>query len=279
MSIQKACRIMDLSRSVYYYTSVKNDSEVKEKLIDLAEKHPKEGQDKMYQRIRNQGILWNYKRVRRIYCLLGLNLRKKSRKRLPARVKVPLIQPDGINQTWSMDFMHDVLGNGRKIRILNIIDDYNREALAVEAHFSIQSTMVVQSLEELIAYRGKPTQIRVDNGPEFIANVLADWCRENEIRLLYIQPGKPFQNGYIERFNRTFRESILDAYLFENIHQVRILAEEFMNDYNTQRPHESLGGLTPEKFKNLGNSFPAGGASSPCWKNNKSISLFNYTMS
>ncbi len=102
MSIQKACRIMDLSRSVYCYASVKDDTEVKEKLMELAENYPKEGQDKMYLRIRNKGFIWNYKRIRRIYCLLGLNLRKKSLQRLPVRINVPLIQPDGINQTWSM---------------------------------------------------------------------------------------------------------------------------------------------------------------------------------
>jgi putative transposase len=222
---------------------------VKDKLLALAEKKPMEGQDKFYDRIRSEGLIWNYKRVRRVYCLLGLNKKNKTKKRIPKRIKEPLIQPMKVNQMWSMDFMHDVLENGRKFRTLNIIDDYNREALAVEAQFSFTSNMVTNVLNHLIKEKGKPKWIRVDNGPEFIASVLGDWCFANGIKLLFIQPGKPTQNGFIERFNRTFRQDVLDAYIFENISQVRILAEEWMDEYNQTRPHEALGGMTPVQFK------------------------------
>jgi putative transposase len=136
-SLQRACKLICLARSLYYYQPVKDDTAVKEKLLDLAEKKPMEGQDKFYQRIRSEGLKWNYKRVRRVYKLLGLNKRKRTRKRIPKRVKEPLIQPTMMNHTWSMDFMHDSLENKRKFRTLNIIDDHNRECLAIEAHLSI----------------------------------------------------------------------------------------------------------------------------------------------
>ena len=234
---------------MYYYVSVKDDSEVIEKLRELAEKKPKEGQDKFYSRIRNQGLNWNRKRIARVYRMMGLNQRRRGRKRLPARIKEPLIIPLQPNETWSMDFMHDTLMNGRKFRVLNIIDDFNREALRIEPHFSIGSNLVIKILQRLIFERGKPAAIRVDNGPEFISSALSEWSLENQIKLLYIQPGKPMQNGYIERFNRSYREDVLDANLFENIHQVRQLSDEFLEDYNFHRPHESLGDLSPVNYR------------------------------
>ena len=153
------------------------------------------------------------------------------------------------NDTWSMDFMHDTLMNGRKFRVLNIIDDFNREALRIEPYFSIGSHLVTKILERLTLERGKPKAIRVDNGPEFISSALSEWCLDKGIKLIYIQPGKPMQNGYIERFNRSYREDVLDANLFESIHQARALSDEFMDDYNLHRPHESLGNLSPINYR------------------------------
>ena len=250
---------MSLSRSVYHYLPTKDDSVVEDKILDLARTQPTEGQDKIYDRIRNEGLGWNYKRVRRVYLKLRLNKRVKTRKRVPERVKEPLLRPEIPNETWSMDFMHDALHNGRKFRVLNILDDYNREALAIEAHLSIGSKMVTEVLDRVVEEKGKPKTIRVDNGPEFIASVLGDWCREREINLKFIQPGKPTQNGYIERFNRTYRQSVLDAYLFENLEQVRILSEDWMNDYNHTRPHESLGGKSPVQYRLTDSIFPLSG--------------------
>lgn len=182
------------------------------------------------------------------------------------RVKEPLIQPLRANQAWSMDFMHDVLENKRKFRTLNIIDDYNREALAIDAQYSITSKQVITVLDELLHEREKPEWIRVDNGPEFISSVLNDWCYAKGIRLLFIQPGKPSQNGFIERFNRTFRQDILDAYVFQDLSQVRILAEEWMDEYNHQRPHEALRGMTPVQFRLKNNALHNGEAGFPVVK-------------
>ncbi len=219
------------------------------KLEQLADKKPMEGQDKFYERIRSEGIKWNHKRVRRVYRMLGMNKKKRTRKRLPMRVKQALEVPKAPNQTWSMDFMSDTLMNGRRFRVLNIIDDYNREALKIESYFSITSTRVISIIERLVLENRKPRVIRVDNGPEFIAEVLRQWCIDHDITLQFIQPGKPMQNGYVERFNRSYRQDVLDANLFANLSQVQELSDEFMEDYNLFRPHESLGNLSPVAYK------------------------------
>lgn len=240
---------MNLSRTVYRYKTKKDDRVVEDKVLEIAFKRPAYGQDKIYQYIRHEGIAWNYKRIRRVYLKLNLNKRSKTRKRLPARVKAPLFWPEETNYGWSMDFMHDALSNGRKFRTLNIIDDASREVLAIDAHLSIGSKMVTDILSQIIHDRGKPSIIRVDNGPEFISSTLGDWCYERNIRLQFIQPGKPTQNAYVERFNRTFRSEVLDAYLFDDLNQVRTITDNWITEYNNDRPHDSLEGLTPVKYR------------------------------
>ena len=258
MSIGKACRLVNLSRSMWYYSTQKDDSEVIEKLQGLALDLPTRGFSVYYGRIRNEGLLWNHKRVKRVYDGLKLNLRRKHKKRLPGRLKTPLTQPDQINESWSMDFMSDSLSNGRKIRIFNLIDDYNREALAIEIDTSMPGQRVKRILQDVIAWRGKPKAIRSDNGPEFICNNIKDYCTEEKIELKHIQPGKPMQNGYIERFNRTFREDVLDAYIFENIVQAKIIAGIWMEDYNQNHPHKSLDGKSPSQYYRVNSGKPSG---------------------
>jgi putative transposase len=240
---------MNLSRSLYYYKPQKDDTLVMEKLNQLAENHPHEGQDKYSSRIRNQGINWNRKRIRRVYLLMKLNQRKKAKKRLPARVKEALLVPTAPNQTWSMDFMSDALLSGRKFRTLNIIDDYNREALCTEPRFSIGAAVVVQLLDRLVLEKGKPERIRTDNGPEFISHTLKEWGDKNQVMLQFTQPGKPMQNGFIERFNRSYRTAVLDANHFAELAQVRLLSDAFLDDYNQHRPHESLGDMSPIQYR------------------------------
>ena len=195
---------------------------------------------------------------------MKLNLRNKRKKRLPARIKQPLVRPIYPNVTWSMDFMHDSLENGKRIRTLNIIDDFNREILNITVDSSLPSAKVISQLTQLIEWRGKPEKIRVDNGPEFIAEKMKDYCRKENIELGFIQPGKPTQNSLIERFNRTFRTEFLSVYLFENIKQMRNYAEIWMWMYNNERPHSALQYLTPRDFllkygklnQNSANEFP-----------------------
>lgn len=233
---------------MWYYQSKRDDSEVIDKLNELAERLSTRGFDEYYNRIRKEGYKWNRKRVLRVYRLMGLSLRRKRKKRLPSRTKCPLAVPNGLNHTWSMDFMSDALSYGRRIRILNIIDDYNRESLAIEAAHSFAGEQVVRTLKELVFMRGKPRHIRVDNGPEFLSKIFVNWCKLHGIEIKYIQPGKPVQNAYIERFNRLFREDVLDAYIFDNIEQVRALANKWMDDYNYNHPHGSLNKMSPVEY-------------------------------
>ncbi len=205
----------------------------------------------MYAYLRNQqGISWNHKRVYRVYCEMKLNLRVKPKKRLPKRKANPLVHPNEANLSWSLDFTSDSLSCGRAFRTLNIIDDFNREILWIEADTSLPALRVIRTLEMIASWRGYPKQIRLDNGPELISHKLAQWADAHGVELAFIQPGKPTQNAYIERFNRTFREDVLDAYIFSSLQEVRDITEEWMEGYNTVRPHEALGNLSPFQFAN-----------------------------
>jgi putative transposase len=238
-----------LPRSLYYYHSTKDDTAVIEALQDLAFKHPTYGFRKLFAYIRRSGKEWNHKRVYRVYKMLKLNRKRKGKRRLPARVRQPLLKQDQINQIWSMDFMSDSMVGNRKFRTFNVIDDCTREALAIEVDTSISSKRVIRILERIIEHRGSPKTIRTDNGPEFTSKEFELWCHEKGITIQFIQPGRPMQNGYIERFNRLYREAVLDAYLFFELQEVRILTNEWLVEYNTKRPHESLQNLTPDEWK------------------------------
>lgn len=238
-----------MSRSVYRYQVKKmDDSQIEQELLHLADCHPRWGYGKMSDYLRNQGYSWNHKRIHRVYCELALNLKRKPKKRLPARTAQVLKQPTQANESWSLDFMSDSLANDRAFRTLNILDDYNREALWIEVDYSLPAERVIRVLEMIILWRGAPKQIRMDNGPELISDRLENWAKEHHIDLAHIQPGKPAQNAYIERFNRTFREEVLDAYLFSSLEEVRQVVEAWLETYNAIRPHEALHGLSPYQF-------------------------------
>lgn len=249
MSLRQACKMMDIHPSVYYYKPKPGDDHlVREQLSELATLHSRWGFWMMHYYLRNLNFKWNHKKVYRIYTEMGLNMRRKCKKRLPARIMEPLVQPQDPNLTWSMDFMHDTLSNGVKFRTFNIIDDFNREALNITMDTSLTSKRVIRELEQLIAWRGAPKKIRVDNGPEFIADAMAQWAKDREIDLKFIQKGKPYQNGYVERFNRSFREEVLDAYCFTRIKEAQVMAHAWMWIYNNQRPHSSLDYLPPVAY-------------------------------
>jgi len=243
------CDTINLYRSTLDRESTKDDTETENKLNELADRYPTRGMDHYYGKIRMEGLIWNYKRVRRVYLKLGLKLRRKHKRRINRPYKEALCQPLYPNVTWSMDFMSDALEDGRKIRVLNIIDDYNRESLSITVGISMSSERVTRILDELVELKGKPQGIRTDNGPEFTSVNYITWCETNNIVAKFIQPGKPNQNGYVERFNRTFREDVLDAYIFTSIRQMQMKADLWKEEYNNGHPHGSLGRLSPVAFK------------------------------
>lgn len=184
----------------------------------------------------------------RIYCELGLNLKTKPKKRRVNRQATSLSYPILANACWSMDFMSDRLSNGGRFRTFNVIDDYNRELLLIKPSVSLPATAVTASLDRLADLRGYPNRIRVDNGPEFTSQVFQSWAARHDIKIDYIQPGKPAQNALIERLNRTYREDILDAYLFDSLEEVIEITATWQYRYNHERPHDGLGGRSPIGF-------------------------------
>lgn len=247
----------------HYQPDTTRDEPVITVLTQLAERYPRYGCDKLFQVIRRQGHTWNHKRVHRIYCLLKLNFRRKGKRRLPGRTPAPLVTPEALNQSWSVDFMHDALSCGRRFRTFNVVDDFNREALAIEIDLNLPAQRVVRVLDRLCISRGYPLSLRMDNGPEFISLTLAEWAEKHGVRLEFIQPGKPTQNGFIERFNRTYRTEVLDFYLFRTLGEVRKITEKWLTEYNCERPHKSLNNLTAEEYR-IVNNRP--GNSKRAWK-------------
>lgn len=246
ISKRQACKTMRFPRTTFQYKpKPKDDDQVINQLEELVEKHPGIGFWKSYKRIKRKGFTWNHKRVYRVYTQLKLNIRRRAKKRLPARVKQTLFQPETINQVWSIDFMSDSLWDGRKFRLLNIIDDYNRQVLAIETDTSLPATRLIRALNQLKETRGLPSMIRMDNGPEFISRKLDAWSKDNKVTLVFIQPGKPTQNAFIERCNGSIRRELLNAYVFKTLNEVRAKAEEWMEDYNCNRPHQALNFKTP----------------------------------
>lgn len=250
LSVRRSCKALNLSRSVYtYQPDTSKDDEVIEALLSAVERYPRYGFKKLFHVLRRAGHRWNHKRLHRVYCALKLNMRRKGKRRLPSRNPEPLAVPESLNQSWSVDFMSDALYCGRRFRTFNVVDDFNREALAIEIDLNLPAARVIRTLDRLAAWRGYPKQIRMDNGPEFISIALAEWAEENKVHLEFIKPGKPTQNSYVERFNRTYRNEVLDYYVFRSLREVRDITDNWLPQYNDERRHESLGNLTPSEYR------------------------------
>jgi len=253
VSIALACRTFGVSETCYRYSpKLKSENEeIADLLVGLTDARKTWGFGLCFLHLRNvKGHPWNHKRVYRIYCELELNLRIKPRKRLKRDKPDALAVPDAPNMTWSMDFMTDRLGDGRAFRLLNVLDDFNREGLGIEVDFSLPAERVIRTLNRIIEWRGKPGIIRVDNGPEYISGKLLIWAEERGITIQHIQPGQPQQNAYIERYNRTVRHEWLDQYIIETIEEAQDFATQWLWTYNNDRPNMGIGGITPaQKLK------------------------------
>lgn len=246
VSVRTACRSTHMSVSGRYYQArPRMDTDVIEALHTVVERYPRWGFWKCYHRLRLDGLPWNHKRVHRVYCALRLNVPRRAKRRVQARLREALTVPLRPNQVWSVDFMSDCLYGGRVFRTLNILDDYNREGIAIEIDTSLPAARLIRVFEQLKAWRGLPRKLRVDNGPEFTASAFVSWAERHGVGIQYIQPGKPNQNAYIERFNRSYREEVLNAYLFHTLDDVREVTHQWLIDYNEQRPHDALNRLPP----------------------------------
>lgn len=251
ISLRMACTVFHISISTYRYQGihVHENAVIADWLIRLTTAHRRWGFGLCFLYLRNiKRFTWNHKRVYRIYRQLELNLRIKPKRRIKRDKPDALQVPDRPNQVWSMDFMSDTLSDGRSLRTFNVVDDYNREGLGIEVDLSMPSLRVIRTLERIMEWRGKPAALRCDNGPEYISQKLIDWATEHRITLMYTQPGKPTQNAYIERFNRTVRQEWLDLHLFESVEHAQELATQWLWTYNNERPHSALGGVPPRQL-------------------------------
>ena len=248
ISVRLACDVFGISQSCYRYQSKLGyeNAQIADWLLRLTTAHKRWGFGLCFMYLRNvKGYGWNHKRIYRIYRQLELNLRIKPRRRIKRDKPLALGTATAINQIWSMDFMSDALSDGRTMRTLNVMDDYNREGLGIDVDLSLPGERVTRCLDQIIEWRGQPSVIRCDNGPEYLSQVMQDWATDKRITMMYIQPGKPTQNAYVERFNRTVRHEWLDMHEFDSVAQAQHLATQWLWTYNNERPHSAIGGVPP----------------------------------
>jgi putative transposase len=250
LSQRHACGLMGLVRGTCRYRRRRvEDRRLRTRLRELAEVRRRFGYRRLQVLLQREGWQVNHKRVYRLYVEEKLSLRRK-RGRKRSTVRQPLAEAIAANQVWSVDFMTDALSSGRRFRMLNIVDDYTRECLAIEVDTSLGGARVVRVLEELKKQRGLPQQIRSDNGPEFVSRAVDQWAYEQGLRWHTIQPGRPMENGYVESFNGRFRDECLNENWFTDLADAREKIAEWKQDYNQARPHSALGYRTPEEFAN-----------------------------
>jgi putative transposase len=249
LGVTRACGLVDISRSLYRYRSRRPDSAALRARIEaIAAVKRRYGYRRVYLRLRREGWEVNRKRVYRLYRDAGLAVRRRQRKRIGPFERKPLPKPTAANLSWSMDFVADGLIGGRRLRCLTIVDDCTRECLVIEVDISITGVRVQGVLERLADTRGLPKSITVDNGPEFDGQVLDQWAYRSSVQLSFIRPGKPNENAYIESFNGKFRDECLNEHWFISLAHARSVIEAWRIEYNTERPHSSLGNLTPQEF-------------------------------
>jgi putative transposase len=249
LSQRRLSRLTSWNRSTLQYQGrERSDTALRERMRHWAALKPRWGSPILHDVLRAEGMVVNHKRTERVYREEGLSLRRKRRKKLPAVARVPLPQAAGPNQRWSMDFIHDQLGDGRRFRCLTIVDEFTRQSLAITVDHCIGGAGVVTPLERLLAQRGKPKMLITDNGPEFTSRVLHQWAQHHGVTLHHIQPGKPTQNAFIESFNGTFRDDCLNQHWFSSLAEAGLLIEHWRKEYNQLRPHSSIGRIPPDTF-------------------------------
>ena len=244
VSQRRACDILQVDRSSVRYTSTRpDDADLREAMKKVASERRRFGYRRIHVMLERQGIMMNQKKLRRLYREEKLQVRKRA-----LGTRRPMLLPSLPNERWSLDFVSDALTDGRRFRVLAVVDDYSRECLALVADTSLSGLRVTRELTELIKHRGKPNMIVSDNGTELTSRAVLKWCQETGIEWHYIQPGKPMQNAFVESFNGSFRDECLNETLFTSLDEARTKIKEWKDDYNQNRPHSSLGNLTPNEY-------------------------------
>jgi putative transposase len=241
---------MELSRTSFGYKPVvRSDEElIRRRLRKLSETRRRFGCPRLHIMLRREGFMINHKRTERIYRQEGLALRIRRRKKMASLLRTEIPRPNYANHIWSMDFMRDNLAGGRTIKVLSVVDEYTRKCFRIEVDTSINGVRVARVLSEIAQMEDLPEVIVIDNGPEFISNALDAWAYQRGVKLTFIRPGKPVENAYIESFNGRLRDECLNENWFLTLEHARRIIEKWRIDYNTARPHSSLGNLTPEEF-------------------------------
>lgn len=250
LSERRACVVLDINRKMLHYCPVKRDDPIlRARIKEIAHTRIRYGYERITILLRREGWQVNRKRVRRIYREENLAIRAKTPKRRRAAVvRTERVVPSAPNQSWAMDFMHDVLADGTKIRLLTIVDSFSRESLALEVALGFKSTDVVEVLRRLVAERGSPQRIHCDNGPEFVSLQLDQWAYWNRVKLDFSRPGRPSDNAFCESFNNRVRQELLNPNWFRSLADARAQATAWRRDYNANHPHSSLGNLSPEEY-------------------------------
>lgn len=249
ISWSRICKMLSYSRTKKYYKKrMPEKDKIVKQAIDEVIGTSRKGREKVIRLVKRKYPSIGASRIRRVYEQSGLALSKKLRRRIKDNPANPIQIPFSSNKEWAIDFMSDALADGRKIRTLNTIDHYNRECKGISIGINMPARIVIQELTKIIEKHGKPTAIRTDNGPEFRSKLFQKWMENNNIKWTRIQKGKPQQNAIIERFNRTFREDILDANIFYTIIEAQQITQKWIDEYNNERPHQSLNYKTPKSY-------------------------------
>ena len=248
LSERLACQLAGLSRTAFRYRPKgARDTALRKRLNTLAAQYPRYGYLMLHGLLKSEKLVINKKRTYRVYTEEGLQVRTKKRKKL-TRPKQPMVVPTGTNQRWSMDFVSDQLSQGRRFRILNVVDDYSRELVGQLVSTSISGLQVSRYLNQLIEQRGRPSKIVCDNGPEFTSKAMFFWSKEARVELGFIQPGKPTQNAFVESLNGKFRNECLNLHWFRTLEEAKYEIGLWRDHYNHCRPHSSLNYMSPVEY-------------------------------
>jgi len=249
VSQRRACKVLSADRSSVRYHSIRSDdAQLRAAICRIAGDRRRFGYRRIHVMLEREGWQVNHKKLKRLYREERLQVKRRGGRKRALGTRRPMLVPDGVNQRWSLDFVSDAFTDGRRFRVLAVIDDYSRECLALVADTSLSGQRVTRELDAIIARRGKPKTIVSDNGTELTSMAVLKWCQDQRIEWHYIAPGKPTQNAFVESFNGSFRDECLNETLFSSLTDARHHINHWKEDYNVNRPHSSLGNLTPREY-------------------------------